>query len=302
MKIDRLIGILTVLLQKGKVTAPYLAEKFEVSRRTISRDIDDLCRAGVPLSTVSGKHGGISIAPGYAIEKTLLTQNELRQILEGLSGLDSVSNSNHYRRLMEKLSGGEERILPAGGHIRIDLSSWYRSALIPKIELLSEAIEDRQRVKFLYCSPNGDSVREVEPCLLVFQWASWYLWGYCLKRKDFRLFKLNRMLELEGGQGDCLVEELPEFVPHTGMEQREWTDAKVRFSSGVKWRLIDEFGAESFLEDEDKRLLFSSSFCDKDTLFRWLISFGGEGELLAPVSWRAEYREYLKAILKKYES
>ena len=302
MKIDRLIGILTVLLQKGKVTAPYLAEKFEVSRRTISRDIDDLCRAGVPLSTISGKNGGILIAQGYAIEKTLLTQKELRQILAGLSGLDSVSSSNHYRRLMEKLSGGEEHILPVGGHIRIDLSSWYRSALAPKIELLSEAIEDRQRVKFLYCSPNGDSLRQVEPCLLVFQWASWYLWGYCLRRKDFRLFKLNRMLELEGGQGDCLVEEFPEFVPCTGMEQMEWIDAKVRFSSRAKWRLIDEFGAESFGEDKDNHLLFSSSFCDKDSLFRWLTSFGGEGELLEPASWREEYREYLRNILKKYES
>lgn len=73
MKIDRLIGILTILMQKEKVTAPYLAEKFEVSRRTINRDIEDMCKAGIPIVTLQGKNGGISIMEGYQIDKTLLT-------------------------------------------------------------------------------------------------------------------------------------------------------------------------------------------------------------------------------------
>ena len=61
MKIDRLIGILSILLQKETVTAPALAEQFEVSRRTISRDIDTLCQAGIPIVTRQGVNGGISI-------------------------------------------------------------------------------------------------------------------------------------------------------------------------------------------------------------------------------------------------
>ena len=106
MKIDRLIGILSILLQKDKVTAPYLAEKFEVSRRTINRDIEDLCRAGIPLVTTQGVNGGISIMEGYKIDSTLLTSTDMQAILAGLRSLDSVSGTNRYMQLMEKLSAG----------------------------------------------------------------------------------------------------------------------------------------------------------------------------------------------------
>ena len=103
MKIDRMVGILTVLLQQEKVTAPYLAEKFEVSRRTINRDIEDLCKAGIPIRTVQGPKGGISIMEDYKLDNTLLTSSDMKEILTGLRGLDSVSGTNHFARLMEKL-------------------------------------------------------------------------------------------------------------------------------------------------------------------------------------------------------
>ena len=102
MKIDRLIGILSVLLQQEKVTAPYLADKFEVSRRTVNRDIEDLCKAGIPLVTTQGSGGGISIMEGYKLEKTLLTSAEMQAILTGLKSLDSVAGTSRYRQLMEK--------------------------------------------------------------------------------------------------------------------------------------------------------------------------------------------------------
>ena len=104
MKIDRLIGILSILLQQEKVTAPYLAEKFEVSRRTINRDIEALCQAGIPLVTTQGSGGGISIMDGYRIDRTLLTSSDMQAILAGLRSLDSVAGSSRYQQLMEKLS------------------------------------------------------------------------------------------------------------------------------------------------------------------------------------------------------
>ena len=88
MKIDRLIGILSILLQQEKVTAPYLAEKFEVSRRTINRDIEDICKAGITLVTTQGPNGGISIMEGYRIDRTVLTSSEMQSILTGLRSLD----------------------------------------------------------------------------------------------------------------------------------------------------------------------------------------------------------------------
>ena len=106
MKTDRLIGILSILLQQEKTTAPRLAEKFEVSRRTIGRDIDALCRAGIPICTSQGAGGGISLMEGYRMDKTILTSRDMQMILAGLRSLDSVSGSRYYEQLMEKLKPG----------------------------------------------------------------------------------------------------------------------------------------------------------------------------------------------------
>ena len=124
MKLDRLIGILSVLLQRETVTAPYLADKFEVSRRTINRDIETLCGAGIPICTKQGAHGGISILENYKIDRTLLSANEMQDILAGLRSLDSVHGTNQYEQLMEKLSAGSSDFMTGNQSVLIDLSSW----------------------------------------------------------------------------------------------------------------------------------------------------------------------------------
>ena len=106
MKIDRLIGILSILLQEEKTTAPELAERFEVSRRTINRDIEDLCKAGIPIKTAQGTGGGISIMDGYRMDRTILSSKDMQMILAGLRSLDSVSGSRYYSQLMEKIQTG----------------------------------------------------------------------------------------------------------------------------------------------------------------------------------------------------
>ena len=154
MKIDRLIGILSILLQREKVTAPYLAEKFEVSRRTINRDIEDLCKAGIPLVTSRGPGGGISIMEGYRMDRTLITSGEMEAILAGLRSLDSVSGSARYRLLMDKLAPGKQDMISSSGSILINLSSWYRQSLAPKIHLIQEAIETCRLMKMRRTVPS----------------------------------------------------------------------------------------------------------------------------------------------------
>lgn len=186
MKMERLIGILSILLQRERVTAPELAEQFEVSRRTIQRDIESLCRAGIPITTAQGTGGGISIMEGYRVDWTVLTAPEMQAILAGLRSLDSVSGTRRYAQLMEKLSAGTGALVPGGAHMLIDLSSWYKTSLPPKIELIQSAIEQHRAIRFTYFSPKGESVRTVEPCYLVFHWSAWYVWGWCRSREDFR--------------------------------------------------------------------------------------------------------------------
>lgn len=196
MKIDRLVGILSVLLQKDNVSAPYLAEKFEVSRRTINRDIEDLCKAGIPIVTRQGANGGISVMENFKIDKTLLTNSDMQAILTGLKSLDSISGTNRYRTLIEKFAGDGCELL-SDNRIIIDLSGWDKSAVAQKTALLESAIVKRTKVTFKYFSPSGESERKAEPYRIVFQWSNWYLWAFCTERQDYRMFKLSRMTELK---------------------------------------------------------------------------------------------------------
>ena len=163
MKLNRMIGILAILLQQEKVTAPYLAEKFEVSRRTINRDIEALCIAGIPLVTEQGRNGGISIMDSYKMDRALLSRSDMQAILAGLRSLDSVSGTNRYAQLMEKLSAGASNLLAGDTNILIDLASWSKTSLSPKIELLHNAILSVRKVSFIYFAPNGESRRIIEP-------------------------------------------------------------------------------------------------------------------------------------------
>lgn len=300
MKIDRLIGILSILLQQDKVTAPELAGKFEVSRRTINRDVEDICKAGIPIVTSQGKNGGISIMEGYRIERTLLTSADMQAIFAGLRSLDSVSGNGRYQQLMEKLSGGNKTIFSSDNHMMIDLSSWYKSSLAPQIELLQKAMSLSEIVEFTYYSPRGESRRLIEPYLLVFQWSSWYVWGYCLEKSNFRLFKLNRIVGLALTGRLFKPREHCEYNPEPEQIFPTHIQVKALFKPEAKWRLIDEYGIGSFTEQEDGKLLFEFGFTDRENLFGWLLGFGDQLEFLEPRELRREFHERVKRMEETY--
>lgn len=301
MKIDRLIGILSVLLQRDKVTAPMLAEKFEVSRRTINRDIEDICKAGIPIVTTQGRDGGISIMEGFRMEKTLLTSADMQAILTGLNSLDSVCKTNRYRQLMDKLTVGNTSVLSMDNRVLVNLSSWYKPSLAPKIELIQAAIAKNEILSFQYFSPNGDSSRQIEPYLLVFQWSSWYVWGFCLEKSDYRLFKLNRLQELKQTGATFEPRERPVYRMETERIFPVNIEVTVLVEADMKWRVMEEFGPESFTEREDGRLLFRFGFSDRNNLIGWLFSLGDRAELLEPEELRCEIHNQALNIAKKYE-
>ena len=300
MKIDRLIGILSILLQKEMVTAPELVEYFEVSRRTIGRDIDALCKAGIPIRTMQGAGGGISIMDGYRMDRTILTSRDMQVILAGLRSLDSVSGSRYYGQLMEKIQAGSSEFITGRDSILIDLSSWYRDSLAPKIETIQDAIGDRHLVKFRYYAPSGETERTVEPYYLVFRWSSWYLWGWCLKRKDYRLFKLNRMDQV------CRIDKTfvcrEASMPDLSNEKIFSSGIKVKalFEADQKWRLVEEFGTSCFTENDDGRLLFTADYTDMENLITWIMTFGDKAEVLEPGEVREKVRATIEAMRKNY--
>lgn len=299
MKLDRMIGILSILLQQEKVTAPYLAEKFEVSRRTIQRDIEALCMAGIPLVTEPGPNGGVSIMEGYKIDRILLSTSDMQAILAGLRSLDSVSGTSRYAQLMEKLSAGAANLLAGDTHILIDLSSWHKESLSQKIEMLHSAILTGRKVSFTYFAPRGESERAVEPYYLIFQWSSWYLWGWCEFREDFRLFKLERMARLQ--TGEAFVKRpapLPDLTAEHVFPQRY--QVKARIQPEYKWRLAEEYGVESFQVQPDGTLLFTAGFTEKRKIVEWIASFGEGAELLEPEEFRQDVLAFAEGIRRKY--
>ena len=300
MKIDRLIGILSVLLQEEKTTAPELAERFEVSRRTINRDIEDLCRAGIPIRTAQGTGGGISIMDGYRMDRTILTSKDMQMILAGLRSLDSVSGSSYYGQLMEKIQAGSSEFITGRDSILIDLSSWYRESLAPKIETIQDAIEVRHLIRFRYYAPSGECERTAEPYYLVFRWSNWYLWGWCLKRKDFRLFKLNRMDEVQKTVESFACREV--VMPDLSTERIFPGGIKVKalFTQDMKWRLVEEFGPHCFTEADDEKLLFTADYTDMENLVTWLMTFGAKVEVLEPAEARDIIRRNAEDTLKIY--
>ncbi len=299
MKMERLIGILSILLQREKVTAPELAEHFEVSRRTIQRDIESLCRAGIPISTAQGAGGGISIMEGYRVDRTVLTAPEMQAILAGLRSLDSVSGTRRYVQLMEKLSAGTGGLMSGGAHMLIDLSSWYKTSLPPKIELIHGAVQQHRTISFTYFSPKGESVRTVEPYYLLFHWSAWYVWGWCQTREAFRLFKLSRMTALTAGEPFApRSAPLPDLEPERIFPAKE--QVAVRFAPACRWRLVEEYGVDSFTVEPDGWLRFTGGFPDADSALSWVLTFGDKAELLEPEELRKQLGALAEILADRY--
>lgn len=299
MQIDRLIGILTTLLQGGGATAPQLAEKFEVSRRTIGRDIDALCRAGIPIVTAQGRGGGIRIAEGYRLNAALLTRGELQAILAGAQGLDSVYGTADREALREKLGAGG--LLQADDYVMIDLASFDQDTLRQKSTLLRAAIEENRIVAFDYLYAKGEMHRRVEPYLLVFHWASWYLYAFCLERQAFRLFKLNRMWRLEETQ--------QRFCPRTLDREAIFFDdcapaARVTlsalFAPELRYRLVEEYGPDCCAPWPDGRVHFIHAFSDWDEMRLWVQGFGDAVQVLKPAALADQICAQARRLLALY--
>ena len=300
MKMERMIGILSILLQKERVTAPELARRFEVSRRTIQRDVESLCQAGIPLVTAQGSGGGISIMEGYRMDRTLITAPEMQAILAGLRSLDSVSGTRRYAQLMEKLSPETTDLISGGAHMLIDLSSWYKSDLAPKIELIQGAIEQSRVIQFNYFSPKGETQRTIEPCYLIFQWSSWYVWGWCRTRQAFRLFKLVRMTRLFTEEPfDPRPAPLPDLSAERVFVPRY--PVTVVFRPEYQWRLVEEYGAGSFTRQEDGSLHFAGVFSDETSALSWLLTFGDGAEVQEPPELREKLAQLGRWLQQKYE-
>lgn len=299
MKLDRLLGILTTLLQTTHVTAPQLAEKFEVNRRTIGRDIDALCQAGIPIVTQQGAGGGISIAEGFKLDKRVLTVDELSGILAALKGIGSVSEQSQIERTLDKFHPGADRVVSLSEPIIIDLASHYKGQLTGKIEAIKQAILERRLIQFDYFYEKGESRRHIEPYHIIFQWAAWYVFGFCLKRQDFRIFKLTRLWNVTPKDTPFTPREIP---PEKRDFNAQFTDdirLVALFDPSEKYQLIDAYGPDCFTVTEDG-LLLEIGFTNASYAIQWLLGFGGRVQVIEPVEIAQAVQTAAQDILERY--
>lgn len=237
MKIDRLMSIVLVLLDKKRVSARELADMFEVSLRTVYRDIDAIDLAGIPIRSIPGINGGFEIMPKYKLDNKVFTTSDLAAILTGLSGLSDMLRGDELLNAIAKIKSfvpaeKTKEIELKVNQIHIDLSEWMGNSNIqPYLETIKKALQENKLLTFDYIAHHGKkSIRIIEPYQLVLKSSHWYLHGYCRQRNDFRLFRLSRMSSLQ------LQEE--SFLPRNHQKpQLEFSDALAEIQTLITIRI-----------------------------------------------------------------
>ena len=204
MKIDRLMGIVIYLLNNGKTSAQVLAGKFEVSPRTIVRDIATLEQAGIPVVPTCGADGGYQILDTYVMDRQLADNQDYSLIYTALKGLASAYDNKDIERTINKIS-----LMPKKNScVALDFSAAHENRSTNKqIQMLEDAIEKRKTVEFEYTNSEGMcKTIQTDPVGVVYKWYNWYLIGYYEKYADYCMFKLVRMQSLRMGHRDVVVQ------------------------------------------------------------------------------------------------
>lgn len=307
MQVERLFEIVFILLHKEKVTAKWLAEKFEVSTRTIYRDLDTLSSAGIPIYTNKGNGGGISILEGFKLEKTFLSEAEQNDILFGLQCLEATGYTERSQALnkLGQLFRREDY-----NWLQVDFTPWGDQGNVENnFNVLRHSIIHRQVVTFEYYSGMGEKTRRcIWPYRLVFKGKAWYVEGYCLLRKAIRLFKLTRIRQIEQREESFQIEELKERIKEVKEEseiKREGNLIAIRLwvSKTLAYRIYDEFEVEQvkLLEDGNFQVdLDYIEYPEDDWLYHYLLSFGKEIEVKSPESVRIKLKQKIEAMIQYY--
>lgn len=300
MKENRYFQMIYLLLEKGNMTAPALAKHFEVSVRTIYRDIDILSSAGIPVYTIQGKGGGIFIQDNFILNKSILSEQEQKQILMALQGIKIVEEEN-TSVLLSKLSGVFQK--QNINWFEIDFSSWTKTgAGKENFRILQRAIFKSKCVIFHYHNGKGEVIkRVVEPLKLVFKISDWYLYGFCTMRIDYRFFKLTRIKDLVMSDKDY-VRSIPTQI-FGRSEQFEMNTIQVTllFDKRMSFRVYDKFDDE-VTEQKDGNLLVETIMPDNEILMRYILSCGENVEVISPQRIRKEISTRARKILEKYKT
>ena len=296
MQESRLFKIVYYLLDKGKVTAPELAEKFEVSTRTIYRDIDALSGAGIPIYAETGRNGGIYLMNGFVLDKVVLSEEEKQEILTALQSINTIQSVNNSQTL-QKLSAMFN--INSENWLEVAFSRWGDKEYDnEKFELLKSAVIHGRNVKIHYAgSCDARSERIIQPLKLVYKAKAWYLKAYCTKKQDFRLFKLNRILEIEV-MNETFERRL--YPWQIDSSEGELNTITLRFPKEMAYRVYDEFDRTQVQRQENGDLIASAKMPEDEWLTGFLLSFGTQVDIISPPCLKEVVAEQVRRMYEKY--
>lgn len=310
MKVDRLVSIIMILLEKKRVSAQELANTFEVSPRTIYRDIDAISMAGIPIHSTSGVGGGFEIMPDYKVDKKVFSVDDLSALLMGLSSLFNMTRGNELINALAKVKS----FIPADrakdielktNQICIDLSPWVNNRNTQSyLEIIKTSLQENKVISFRYIDRHGnETARTVEPYQLVLKSNQWYFQGYCLYRNDYRLFRLSRMTDLEMSKETFVPRAYQKPILDIGeIVETLQIRIKIRIHKSIMDRVLDLCAYEYFTPDGDEHFIVNFPFIDRDYYYDMLLSFGDKCECLEPLYVREKVKRKILNIAALYDN
>jgi len=309
MKINRIITIIMILLQRDRVSARFLSEQLNVSLRTIYRDIQVIERARIPIITYAGSQGGISILKDYKISKGLFTKDDVTVLLKGLNLLSSPILSENEKSLTHEkiksfLSQQELNDLDNDlNQLAVDLSPWFlKQNINNKIAIIKGAFKQQLLLSFDYRKIKNDAIsRLIEPYQLLFKEKEWYLQGYCLNRNDFRIFKLSKMSKVHKTDINFIKRSTPDMVSLFKQDMKTKVfKIKLLIDSSILERILDYCDERDIHPFKDNKYLADFDFIEDDYSYGILMSFGDKCLCLAPEHVRNELIQRTEKLWRLY--
>ena len=295
MSESRLFKILYYLLDRKRATAPELAAEFEVSPRTIYRDVEVLSSVGIPVYAEPGRNGGIYLLQDFILDRAILSENERQEVLTAIQSI-SATGYTVGKEMLTKLSALFN--INTSNWLEVDFSRWGKCDYDnSKFEILKKAVIQNKEVIIVYENTNSErSKRTVQPLKIVFKSKEWYLKAFCMEKQDFRIFKLNRILELELLENTFVPRPYPELKSSL---QQTYQKVVLLFSKEIAYRVYDEFATTEIEYQKNGDLKVCVEMPVDTWLIGYLLSFGPEVEIIEPKHLKSVLAAQAQAIYNK---
>lgn len=297
MQIQRLFEMVYLLLDTTCISANDFAKRFEVSVRTVYRDVELLSSSGIPIYMRKGRNGGISLLPDYILNKAVLTEEEKKSIIVSMQAFEQVMGTTHNgnTKHIQSLLGESDT-----NWIEIDFSSWEgESSESQFFDQIKQQILDQKCIEIAYVSnKSGMETRLVEPIRLCYRSGAWYLYGYCLLREDYRFFKLRRIRNLMERE-----QKVEHFVSGKVLKREnvfceEFVNLVLQIQPEFAYRVLDEF--QDYQEMEDGSYLATVRFPDNDWIYYYIWTFGSKCKVIEPLKVKKRMVEEIKKLNEMY--